>query len=74
MFSPSFECSLAGLHSAARLRAAISGETDPETYADRYMESFSANRWSNRGAGALRDRIELVIEDIERLTSSIPTS
>lgn len=74
MFSPSFECSLAGLHSAVRLRAVVSGETDPETYADRYMESFSTNRRSTRGAGALRDRLELVIDDIERLTSSIPTS
>lgn len=74
MFSPSFECSRAGLRSTVRLRATIAGETDPERYASNYMESFSGSRWSSRGAGALRARIELVIEDIERLTSSALTS
>lgn len=68
MFSPSFECSLAGLHSAVRLRAVVTGNPGPERVADSYMWGVR----EDEDPDFLRMRIELVIADIERATS--PTS
>lgn len=68
MFSPSFECSLAGLRSAVRLRYTLTGAPDPEAAAARYM--VGASRLSDDPA-ALRQRIQLVIWDIERISLSL---
>jgi hypothetical protein len=65
MFSPSFECSRAGLHSAVRLRAVVAGHPGPERVADSYM-------WGVREDAdpeLLRAQIEVVISDIEFLSS-----
>lgn len=68
MFSPSFECSLDGLRSAVRLRFTLWGMTpdQSEARAALYVDNYrltGAQWWE-----LLRQRIELVIADIEHLT------
>jgi len=65
MFSPSFECSRAGLRSAVRLRAVVEKYPDPERVAEFYM----AGVHDSEDAGFIRRRIELAIEHIEKATS-----
>jgi len=65
MFSPSFECSRAGLHSAVRLRAVVQRRPNPHRTAEWYMLGVRPAE----DAESIRRRIELVIGDIEKATS-----
>lgn len=67
MFSPSFECSPDGLRSAVRLRNTLMGVPDPEAAAVRYLARYAACR-SLTDLAEIRDRIELLIGDIEHLS------
>lgn len=72
MFSPTFECSLDGLRSAVRLRAVVQGHADPDARVSAY---FAARAWRMNPAPTsdeLRQWIQVVIEDIEELTSTTP--
>lgn len=69
MFSPSFECTLAGLRSAARLRYTLTGAPDPESAAARYMRGYAIASATYAEAETIRGRIEVIIGDIEHLTT-----
>lgn len=69
MFSPSFPCSLDGLRSAARLRHTLIGSPDPEAAAARYMRGYGVANATYAAPDTIRARVELIIGDIEHLTS-----
>lgn len=70
-FSPVFECSHSGLHSAVLLRYRLWGKSIEfaEEAARVYMNGY---RCMDPGDETLRERIELVIGDIERLSAAMP--
>lgn len=69
MFSPSFPCTLDGLRSAARLRYTLTGAPDPEQAAARYMRGYGVQTATWAEVETIRARIEVIIADIEHLTS-----
>lgn len=69
MFSPSFECTLDGLRSAARLRYTLTGAPDPESAAARYMRGYGVSSATYAEAETIRARIQTIIGDIEHLTT-----
>lgn len=69
MFSPSFECNLNGLRSAARLRYTLTGAPDPERSAARYVRGYAVSNTDYAQAEVIRARITRIIADIEHLTT-----
>jgi len=69
MFSPSFACTLDGLRSAARLRYTLTGAPDPENAAARYMRGYAVSSATYAEAETIRGRIQVIIGDIEHLTT-----
>lgn len=67
--SPSFECTLDGLRSAVRLRHTLMGVPSPEQAAARYMRGYAISSAAREHPETLRKRIEIIIGDIEHLTS-----
>jgi hypothetical protein len=68
-FSPSFECTLDGLRSAVRLRYTVWGVKDPEAKTAVYMDGYGLSQENGSDPGVIRDRIEIIIGDIERATA-----
>ena len=69
MFSPIFECTLAGLRSAVRLRYVVWGVEDPDAKTDTYMRGYAMSEENHADPGVIRKRIEVIIDNIETATA-----